>query len=92
MLMGQRLGVPWLAAPIACFVGRYPQAECDLYPGDLTTNALLAWRDLARYAPTETAAMLALSYDWLRREAEEDEWDRSILKKAIAALDEACAS
>jgi hypothetical protein len=89
MLVGQRFGLPWLARPVAAFVARYPQAECDLYPGDLTVNAVIAWREFAGYAPEETAAMLALDFHWLRREANEDEWEGSILRHAVASLDEA---
>lgn len=89
MLVGQRFGLPWLARPVAAFVARYPLAECDLYPGDLTVNAIMAWRELVRYAPDETALILALDLQWLRREAKEDNWEGSILKQAVASLDEA---
>ncbi|HVH49644.1 MAG TPA: hypothetical protein VM760_07185 [Sphingomicrobium sp.] len=91
MLVGQRLGLPWLAAPVATFVARYPQAECDLYPGDLTTAALIEWSEMARYAPSETAVMLASNFDWLRREADEEVGRHGIMKQAVAALDDARA-
>jgi hypothetical protein len=86
MLMGQRLGLPWLARAVTTFVTRYPKAECDLYPGDLTMNAVIAWRDLASYAPEETSKMLALNFDWVRREAE-NEGRHGIARQAVAALD-----
>jgi len=89
MLVGQRLGLPWLARPVATFVARYPQAECDLYPGDLTVNALMAWRDLAAFAPEATYSMLACDFEWLRRQAREDEATDSILKLAVQALNDA---
>ncbi len=87
MLVGQRLGLRWLARPVATFAIRYPQAECDLYPGDLTVIALIGWRDLATFAPEETRLLLAGDYGWLRREADEDQWADSILKQAVCALD-----
>ena len=79
----------WLARPVTTFVERYPRAECDLYPGDLTVIALVVWRDLATYAPDATRRMLAQDYGWLRREADDDEWAGSILKQAVVALDDA---
>jgi hypothetical protein len=89
MLVGQRLGLNWLARPVATFAVRFPRAECDLYPGDLTAIALVVWRDLAAFAPEETRRLLAGNYEWLRREAEEDEWAGSILTQAVRALDDA---
>lgn len=87
MLVGQRLGLRWLARPVATFAMRYPQAECDLYPGDLTVIALVVWRDLVAFAPEETHLLLERDYGWLRREADEEKWARSILKQAVCALD-----
>jgi len=73
------------------FAVRYPQAECDLYPGDLTVIALVIWRDLAIFAPDAAQLLLSQDYTWLRREADEDQWTGSILKKAVSALDGASA-
>jgi hypothetical protein len=92
MLVGQRLGLRWLARPVATFVARYPQAECDLFPGDLTVNALLAWRDLAAFAPDATRAMLDGDFKWLRLQAKEDTGADSILKLAVLALDNAASA
>jgi hypothetical protein len=89
MLLGQRLGLQWLARPVMTFAMRYPQAECDLYPGDLTVIALVVWRDLAAFEPEATRLLLAGNYGWLRREADEDQWAGSILKQAVSALDSA---
>lgn len=89
LLVGQRLGLKWLARPVATFAMRYPQAECDLYPGDLTVIALVALRDLAVHAPHEIRRLVAGDYGWLRREAREDQWSDSILKEAVSALDAA---
>lgn len=89
MLVGQRLALRWLAHPVATFAVKYPEAECDLYPGDLTVAAIIAWRDLVAVAPEATCLMLAANYDWLRREADADRWADSILKQAVSALDAA---
>ena len=91
MLAGQRLGLQWLVHPLVTFAVRYPQAECDLYPGDLTVIALVIWRDLAIFAPDAAQLLLSQDYTWLRREADEDQWTGSILKKAVSALDGASA-
>lgn len=40
VLVGQRFELEWVAASVAAFVALYPSAQCDLYPGDLTFNAL----------------------------------------------------
>ncbi|WP_157105699.1 hypothetical protein [Sphingomonas sp. TDK1] len=87
MLVGQRLGLRWLALPVATFAARYPQAECDLYPGDLTVSALLAWRDLVVFAPDATRVMLKCDFGWLRNQAQEDVSAGSILAHAVQALD-----
>lgn len=89
MLVGQRLGLKWLARPAANFAARYPQAECDLYPGDLTVAALVVWLDLMFFEPEATRLMLGGDYRWLRREADEDQWAGSILKQAVRALNDA---
>lgn len=58
VLASRRLGMKWLAAPIASFVTRYPTAQCGLFDGDLALNAIVAWRTLARFALRETKQML----------------------------------
>lgn len=92
MLVGQRLALEWLARPVTAFAIRYPRVECDLYPGDLTVISLVVWRDLMTFAPDGARQMLAQDYEWLRREADEEEWSGSILKQAVAALDDALKS
>jgi hypothetical protein len=91
MLIGQRLGLRWLVHPAVTFAVRYPQAECDLYTGDLTVNALIVWRDFAAVAPEATRLLLSQDYGWLRREADQDQWEGSVLKEAVSALDGAPA-
>jgi hypothetical protein len=91
MLVGQSVGLRWLARPVTTFTVKHPQAECDLYPGDMTVIARVAWRDLATYVPKATRLMLAATYDGLRREADEDQWAGSILKQAVSASNEAAA-
>jgi hypothetical protein len=65
MLVGQRFGLKWLAAPVATFVALYPQAECDLYPGDLSINALIVWREIFEHAPDEARSMLSADFSWI---------------------------
>jgi DNA-binding transcriptional LysR family regulator len=40
LLTSQRMGLQWLAAPVAAFVRRYPRAEVTFYPGDFSIAAL----------------------------------------------------
>jgi hypothetical protein len=89
MLVGQKLGIRWLAGPVLAFVTKYPRAECDLFPGDLTVISIIEWRELAFHEPGATRAMLSQDYNWLRLEAELDDWDGSIVKRAVATLDAA---
>lgn len=79
----------WLARPIAVFVSRYPFAECDLYPGDLSVNALRAWREFEMYAPKETALMIGTDFAALEKEASDDDYPQSIVREAVADLSEA---
>lgn len=88
MLVGQGFGLEWLARPSALFVQRYPRAECDLYAGDLTTNLLLKWREIARYAPEEMRAVVMLDFEWMVREVN-SVTDDHLGREALAALAEA---
>lgn len=88
MLMGQRFGIEWLAAAIAVFVARYPHAECDLYPGDLSVNALIGWRDLHRHTPSEVTQMLKADFRWLDVELAKDLSD-NLMRKAWSSLEAA---
>ena len=87
MLVGQRLGLPWLAHPVATFVAIYPDAECDLYPGDLAVNALACWRELNTHAPAETLAMIKSDFRWLEDSTDELAMEaRDNLAEARAAI------
>lgn len=68
MLVGQRIGLKWLARPVALFVAAYPLAECDLYPGDMSVNALRALDDFMIHAYDETRQMLAADFSELQAE------------------------
>jgi hypothetical protein len=91
MLVGQRFGLQWLSAPAATFVARYPFAECDLYPGDLSVNALIAWRQLIAFAPEETREMIRADFAPLFEMADEEQ-PGSILLDAVAALEQALSN
>jgi hypothetical protein len=68
VLVGQRFGLQWLAAPVAVFLSGHPRAECDLYPGDLMCMALRANAELLRFAPVETRALLGAEFSWMAEE------------------------
>nr|WP_257215170.1 contact-dependent growth inhibition system immunity protein [Sphingomonas sp. R-74633] len=88
LLIGQRFGLEWLAEPAARFVARYPLAACDLYPGDLTVNLLIAWREIAAHAPEAMRSVVALDLGWMAR-GRDSLPEGDILHEAMAGLAEA---
>lgn len=85
VLVGQKLGLQWLAAPVAVFLGGYPRAECDLYPGDLMCMALRAHAELLRFAPVETRTLLGADFGWMAEEFAFDP-DGALLREATDDL------
>jgi len=73
LLVAQRFGLRWLARAIATFVSLHPNAECDLYPGDMAVNALRALDDLFIFAPEETRRMVQADFGWLEEAEATDE-------------------
>jgi len=65
LLVGQQIGLRWLAKPVAAFCAQHSQAQCDIFPGDLTINALRAWETFLEYAPNETRKMISADLSWL---------------------------
>lgn len=88
VLVGQGRGLRWIGGHAAAFVARYPEAECDYFPGDLTMAALRSWRELLRIAPDETRAMLEADMDWLIQTAL-TEVPRGLATEAARALADA---
>lgn len=83
VLVGQELGLKWIAPAVAHFVTAHPQAECDLYPGDLTVVTLIAARHFVEFARPEAERMLEQDYNWLT-EAFADDPTSSLLRDALA--------
>jgi hypothetical protein len=88
VLVGQKFGLEWLARPVALFVAAHPQAECDLYPGDLTCGTLAAAGEMLQFAPAETRAMLATDFGWMDGAFAFDA-DGTLLRETKALLTEA---
>lgn len=88
VLVGQKFGLQWLAAPIAVFLRDHPRAECDLYPGDLMCAALRAHAELLRFAPVETRALLGDDFSWMAEEFAFDP-DGTLLREATDDLTKA---
>jgi hypothetical protein len=86
-LVGQRFGLKWLAGPVATFVALYPQAEYDLYPGDLSINTLIAWREIFEHAYDEARSMLSADFSWIDDNIAADSKD-SLSADAKAGLQE----
>jgi len=85
VLVGQMLGLPWLAKPVAMFLHQHPRAECDLYPGDLMSAALRAHQHFSRFAPTEMQAVLSGDFGWMTEEFAFDR-DGLLLREAMDDL------
>ena len=71
--------MPWLAEPIAEFVAKYPDAETDFYPGDMTIEALRRF-DQLKQADAGAADRIA-SLD-LTNLIESFSFDRSLRREA----------
>ncbi|WP_296597426.1 contact-dependent growth inhibition system immunity protein [Phenylobacterium sp.] len=85
VLVGQKFGLQWLAAPVAVFLSGHPRAECDLYPGDLMCMALKAHVELLRFAPVETRKLLGVDFSWMAEEFSFDP-DGTLLREATDDL------
>lgn len=85
VLVGQRLGLKWLAAPVAVFLSAHPRAECDLYPGDLMCAALRAHVEMLRFAPAQTGALLGADFSWMT-DAFRFDPDGTLLREATDQL------
>lgn len=62
LLTEQKMGLQWLAAPVAIFVRTYPGAFVTFFEGDLTLSALRAFAQFMEFAPVEARAMLAVDF------------------------------
>lgn len=85
VLVGQKFGLRWLAAPVAVFLQEHPRAECDLYPGDLMCAALRAHEQFLRFAPLQTRSLLEGDFNWMGVEFA-FEADSSLLREATDDL------
>ena len=86
VLTGQKFGLEWLARPVLAVLMEYPDAECDLYEGDLAWNALHAVDELAKFAPAEVKAWLGSDLDWMEIEFA---YDAEVLGDVEEMLDSA---
>ncbi|HEY1960925.1 MAG TPA: hypothetical protein VGG69_00785 [Rhizomicrobium sp.] len=72
LLVSQKMGLEWLAAPLAAFVLRYPDASATYFPGDLTLAALRAMRELLTIIPQPARAIANLDFAWLTENSDSD--------------------
>ena len=87
VLVSQRCGLHWLSEPVAIFVTHFPRVECDLFPGDMTLNAIRAATEFLKHAPAASLDMLAADYSWLAKEFADDDlglWSRAAKELEIA--------
>jgi hypothetical protein len=83
MLTSQRFGLRWLARPVAEFVSRFPRAEINYYPGDLTMMALKAYDDIAAIDEEAGRLIRETDYSWM---AEEYTFSDSLPQEAEALV------
>lgn len=65
LLTSQKMGLHWLAAPVAAFVRKYPRAEIAFYPGDLSVAALRTFPVLLERAPQDARAIAEIDFTWI---------------------------
>jgi hypothetical protein len=93
LLVGQQMGLPWLA-PIACGIAsRHPNATVTFYPGDLTLVVLRAFPAILVLDPLGAAAVARADRSWIDRMREVDaEIGASSAEEAAILADRALAS
>lgn len=87
LLVGQGVGLQWLAKPVASFCAQHPRGQCDIFPGDLTVNALRYWRIFLSLAPRETKVMISADLEWLADDVAET--NDPLFKEALQGLNAA---
>ena len=65
LLLGQRMGLEWLARPILEFITAYPDAPITNYEGEMVALALQAAKEINRYAPDEFRRWLNHDVGWI---------------------------
>jgi len=85
LLTGQRLGLAWLAGPVARLALSQPDLRAEHYPGDLTLAALWAFADLLGHAPREAWALADLDFAWMAQAYANDDELSSHAAGLIAA-------
>ncbi|MCF8505961.1 MAG: hypothetical protein K9G59_13710 [Caulobacter sp.] len=65
LLLGQDMGLAWLARPICSLVRKAPTAEVTHYPGDLALGAFRQFERLFVADPIAATAMLDTGDDWM---------------------------
>jgi CDI immunity proteins len=82
-LLGQKMGLEWLAEPILRFIGRYPMATITNYPGEMSLLTLRAAEEFLSFAPHSFQAWLNSDLGWLD---EAFGWSRQLRREADEAL------
>lgn len=92
LLVGQQIGLRWLAKPVAAFCATHSLVQCDLFPGDLTVSALKAWKTLFEFAPAETRLMISADLNWIAEDVAEtgDPFFKEALENLSAARTAIC--
>ncbi len=68
MLVGQKMGLEWIAEPVGQFIQNHPSADIDFYPGDLTLAALRAFDKIAAHSERAASLIRNADYSWIETE------------------------
>jgi hypothetical protein len=72
LLLGQGMGLKWLALPICELLTMRPDVEVTFYPGDLAHAALGKFRELLAFAPEQARLLLEDDFSWIDAQREID--------------------
>ncbi len=68
MLVGQKMGLEWIAEPVGQFIKNHPSADIDFYPGDLTLAALRVFDEIAGHSENAASLIRTADYSWIDTE------------------------
>jgi hypothetical protein len=85
-LLEQKAGLQWLGRPAIQFASRYPTAEIQYYPGEISLSCLRAAAELSRVARPEFETWVRGDFAWIRKAYG---WSPRFLSEVEATLEAA---
>lgn len=72
LLLGQSMGLKWLALPVCELLAMRPDVEVSFHPGDLAKTALRGFQELLACAPEQARLLLEDDFSWIDAQREID--------------------